>query len=423
MVTIIERQEEYKCFLEEWNNHPSIVIPIWEDLEKHPQDNSISFLYISIQRDWVIPINHNDCDNGIFELGISKQPKWIWDKKMFLQSDIKINNLYDIQTYKYFQYDELVDFNPQDQAFIATYHKRNICDGLGRIAPIMKWIEWLDSFVAQVRPGLKFKEDWVDKVVIPTLAEVERYGICVDEDKFNKRFPNLDRFIKNGRVYTQYNPYIITSRPSNRFGGINFSALNKTDRTREVFIPKRDSIFLQMDFDAYHIRIIGKLIGETLPETSAHQWLAEQYGLPYDEAKSLTFRALYGGIPSELTDIPYFATVREYINKMWSSISKRGEIDLKRRKIALNRMENPNPQKVFNYLLQGLETEINLDKIKRVLDFIKDTDIELNLYTYDAFLFSYPTDANPKYATGIKAILEEGGFPVRVSWGTDYGKV
>lgn len=423
-MVIVETTKEYSEFLEDWNKHPSIVIPVWEDLELHSQCNHISFFYIRGNFNWIIPINHNDCQNIQFDLSTSEHPKWIWNKKSFLQSNIHIKNTYDIQSHIFFNYHKEIEFNPKESSFISHYYKIGIHNKLGKIAPVMKWNECISDFVDSIKNYLiDFTDSWIDSFMIPTLAKIEQYGICVDEDKFNKRFPNLDRFIKNGRVYTQYNPYIITSRPSNRFGGINYSALNKTDGTREVFIPKRDSIFLQMDFDAYHIRIIGKLIGETLPETSAHAWLAEQYGVGYDEAKQLTFQILYGGVPDEFTEIPYFRGVKNYIEALWSDTQKTGEVRLKYRKIPLEWIDNPNPQKVFNYLLQGLETEINLDKINRVLDFIKDTDIELNLYTYDAFLFSYPMEMSTSAAIELKNILESGGFPIRVTWGMNYGKV
>ena len=83
--------------------------------------------------------------------------------------------------------------------------------------------------------------------MIPLLSEIERYGVRVDGKKFIDRYPNATKHLKGNTLYTEYNPYTVTSRPSNRFGGINFSALNKKDGTREVFVPKEGHIFLQMD--------------------------------------------------------------------------------------------------------------------------------------------------------------------------------
>ena len=100
-----------------------------------------------------------------------------------------------------------------------------------------------------------------------------------------------------------------------------------------------------------------------------------------------------------------------------------GYLQTHRRKIPLNRIEAPNPQKVFNYLLQSTETELNMVKLEKILAFIKQTDIELSLYTYDSFLFSYPIDSDMVNAKKLKEIIEDGEFPIKASWGTDYDKL
>jgi len=297
-----------------------------------------------------------------------------------------------------------------------------IRDGLGKIAPLMKWGEYLTSFVDNLNLPTPTKS-WVDNTMIPLLSQIERYGVRVDGKKFFDRYPQATKHLNNNIVYTEYNPYTITSRPSNRFGGINFSALNKKDGTREVFIPKDGHIFLQMDYDAYHPRIIGKLIDYDLPNTSVHQWLADQYGVPYDESKGITFQLLYGGIPEEFDSIPYYKKVREYIDEMWSKASKVGYVSTYNRKIPLKHIEQSNPQKVFNYLLQATETELNMVTTQKVLEFIQQTDIELTLYTYDSFLFSFPLDTPKEHALKLKEIVESNGFPIKASWGTDYSKL
>jgi hypothetical protein len=57
------------------------------------------------------------------------------------------------------------------------------------------------------------------------------------------------------------------------------------------------------------------------------------------------------------------------------------------------------------------------------LAFIKQTDIELTLYTYDSFLFSYPIDSDTVKAKKLKEIIEDGEFPIKASWGMDYNKL
>jgi len=422
---IVESKREIDNFLKKWNNESSVVIPIWVDLDKHPLNNQLAFLFVKFYNDdFVISLNHVDCKSIQIDLTESTQPKWVWNKKGLLQMDLGIRNTYDIQTEQFFTLNKMLDFKPEEQPFISHYHKLGIRIDLGKIAPIMKWIEYLQSFTKDINPlPFDFDKEWIDDTMIPILSDIERYGVRVVGEKFFDRFPQASKHLHNDILYTHYNPYTITSRPSNRFGGINFSALNKSDGTREVFIPKEGHIFLQMDYDAYHPRIIGKLIGYELPNTSVHQWLADQYGVSYDEGKGVTFQLLYGGIPEEFDSIPYYKGVREYIDELWNTTTKKDYLQTYRRKIPLNRIEQPNPQKVFNYLLQATETELNMMKLEAILEYIKTTDIELSLYTYDSFLFSYPIDSDTNGARKLKEIIEEGGFPIKASWGMNYDKL
>jgi hypothetical protein len=372
--------------------------------------------------DFILIYNHIDGKSHHLDLSTSVQPKWVWNKKGLLQMDTKIQNIFDISTHTFFERGELIADEVQSQQFISHYNRLGIRNDLGKIAPLMKWGEYLTSFVNKLNLPTPTRS-WIDDTMIPILSDIERYGVRVDGEKFLDRYPQATKHLKNNTLYTEYNPYTITSRPSNRFGGINFSALNKKDGTREVFVPKEGSIFLQMDYDAYHPRIIGKLIGYELPKTSVHQWLADQYGVSYDEGKGVTFQLLYGGIPDEFDSIPYYKRVREYIEKLWEDTTSKGYLQTYKRIIPLSYIEDSNPQKVFNYLLQATETELNMNTMKRVLEFIKQTEIELTLYTYDSFLFSYPMDADTSQAKRLKEIIEEGGFPVKGSWGTDYSKL
>ena len=420
---VVESAKEIEDFLNQWNTEPSIIIPIWSDLEKHPLNNELSFLFVRMgNTDFILIYNHIDGKSQHLDLSTSTQPKWVWNKKGLLQMDTKIQNLFDISNYTFFERNELIADEVQSQPFISHYNRLGIRDGLGKIAPLMKWGEYLTSFVNKLNLPTP-SPSWIDSDVIPLLSDIERYGVRVDGEKFLDRYPQATKHLRNSTLYTEYNPYTVTSRPSNRFGGINFSALNKKDGTREVFIPKPNHIFLQMDYDAYHPRIIGKLIGYELPETSVHQWLADQYGVPYEESKGITFQLLYGGIPEEFDEIPYYKSVRAFIEKLWSKSTEVGYLQTQHRRIPLSVIEDSNPQKVFNYLLQATETELNMGIMKRVLEFIKETDIELTLYTYDSFLFSFPLDTPKEHATKLKELVESGGFPIKGSWGTDYSKL
>ena len=429
---IVETNKEKEIFLQYWNNEESKIIPIWQDLDRHPMNNGLSFLYVRFRDeetddgylpiDYILPFNHNDCEKLEIDLSTSNQTKWIWNKKGFLQTDIKVNNLKDVQTSLFFEKFQLYDIQAKLEPLTNFYYRLGIRDGLGKSISIMKWSEVLRGIVGEW--DIKDTNKWVDETMIPILSDLERSGINVDREKFFDRWPDNSKHIKlhpqGDVVYTEYNPYTITSRPSNRHGGVNFSALNKKDGSRESFIPPEDSLFLQFDYDAYHVRIIGKLIKYKLPDTSVHQWLADQYGCDYGESKGRTFRILYGGVSDEDRKIPFFDKVDKFISKMQNEAVRNGYLQTpKGRKIPLEWIEKPNSQKFFNYILQATETEFNIE----VLNKLKEKGLPLPiLYTYDSFLFEFD-DSEVETIKKIKSVLESYGFPVKADWGKNYGEV
>jgi len=420
---IVETNKEKDQFLEYWNNEESTIIPIWEDLERHPMNNRLSFLYVRFSNlDFILPFNHNDCEYLTIDLSLSEQKKWIWNKKGFLQTDIQIQNLKDVQTALFFENHKIYDFNSKLEPLTNFYTRLGIRDDLGSSLPIMKWGELLRGIVDEWK--LYDVNDWVNDTMIPLLSDIERSGIGVDREKFLDRWPSNLKHIKPHEqgdvVYTEYNPYTITSRPSNRHGGVNFAALNKNDGSRNCFIPPEDSLFLQFDYDAYHVRIIAKLIKFKLPEGSVHQWLADQYGCSYDESKGRTFRILYGGVNDEDRKIPFFDKVDKFIKNFQQESIERGYLQTpKGRKIPLGWIEQPNGLKFFNYLLQATETEFNIE----VMEKLRKERLPLPvLYTYDSFLFEFD-DSEVETIKKVKSVLESFGFPIKADWGSDYSKV
>jgi DNA polymerase I-like protein with 3'-5' exonuclease and polymerase domains len=216
-------------------------------------------------------------------------------------------------------------------------------------------------------------------------------------------------------VYKNYNPYTVTGRPSNRHLNVNYSALNKSDGTRESFVSRFDSgTLLQFDYESYHIRLIAKLCGYEFPKgITAHQHLADLYGCDYETAKKVTFTYLYGGLDDNARQIPFFVEVEKYIRELYQKfvISGRLTTPLYKREIHFSKIEGATEQKVFNYLLQALETEINYMKISEVLDYLSDKKSKMFLYTYDAFLIDTHPSERDEILKSVPTIMERGNFP------------
>lgn len=423
---IIEYSHEIERIKPLLSEDKSVWFSVWVDNDKHPRNTSLSFFYVLCgESEFILIVNHTDGINlsvsTIVSLLESSKEPWVFQKKKLLQSiEIKKDNLLDIDSYYFLKENKTIDYRTLFESLVLKYRQRGYYDNLFQSIPILKIVECIKTIVHTIQPTDNLVGfSWYNNEYIPILSDIERIGLRVDRKKFIDRWPNHQKSLLLDTVFTEYNPYTITSRPSNRHGGINFSALNKKDGTREVFIPNSNKIFLQMDYDAYHPRIIGKLINHELPKTSVHQWLADQYGCDYNEGKGITFQLLYGGIPKEFLEIPFFKKVDEFIQVFWEKTKTSKFIQTTKRRIPLEYVEDPNGQKVFNYLLQSMETEFNLEVLKK----LKKEELPLPiLYTYDSFLWQF-NENDLETVKNIKRVVESFGFPIKASWGTDYSKV
>ena len=428
MIRVLENIGELNELKVKLETESSIWYPMWVDNDKHPRNTHISFIFVkTLEGRYILPQQHTDTislSNEEIE-GVLNTigEKWVFQKKKLLQSFQNIREgLNDVDTAYFLKHGKTIDYSQPLQHLVAPLLHRGYKEDIIQSIPILKLAEAIEPQFVKCIP-LKYKTyNWYNNIFLPTLSDIERYGIRVDREKFVDRWPQAQKQVsKDNVVYTEYNPFTVTGRPSNRHGGVNYAALNKSDGSRDCFIA--DGIFLQMDYNAYHPRLIGKLVKFDMPEGNVHQWLAEQYGCSVEESKGVTFQLLYGGIDDDFKQIPYFKAVADYIDEMWMETQKRGFLQTPHREIPLEWIEGANPQKVFNYLLQAVETEMNVEKMRRILDYIKGTDITLDLYTYDSFLFDVPADVDKESIKGLKEIIEEGGFPVKASWGKTYGNL
>jgi hypothetical protein len=425
---IVESIDELNELSVKLETEASIWYPMWVDNDKHPNNTHISFIFVRTQSDkYILPQQHTDAlllsNEQICGVLNTIGEKWVFQKKKLLQSFTNVREgLNDVDTAYFLKHGETIDYSQPIQHLVAPFIHKGYKEDIIQSIPILKLCEAIEPELKKCWRQKSKTYNWYNDIFIPTLARIEQMGIRVDREKFIDRWPQASKHISSDNlVFTEYNPFTVTGRPSNRHGGVNYAALNKTDGSRECFVA--DGIYLQMDYNAYHPRLIGKLIKFDMPEGNVHEWLAEQYGCDVNEGKGITFRLLYGGIDDDFRQIPYLNAVADWIEELWMETQKRGFLQTPHRIIPLDWIEQPNPQKIFNYLLQAVETEMNVDKMKRILDYIEGSGITFDLYTYDSFLFDVPTDVDKNMIRGLKEIIEDGGFPIKASWGLDYGKL
>tara|TARA_R110000796_G_scaffold250432_1_gene379369 strand:- start:141 stop:1190 length:1050 start_codon:yes stop_codon:yes gene_type:complete len=268
-----------------------------------------------------------------------------------------------------------------------------------------------------------------ETMVTDNFYAIERTGLQIDYNKFTEKFKANG--IVNNKAYTEYNIWTTTGRPSNKFGGVNYAALNKEDGCRESFVSRWSyGMLLEMDFDAYHPRLIADIIGYELPEGSIHEYFAKQYfgkeeisEQEYNDSKKITFRLLYGGIDSDFEKVPFFGKVKKYINELWKIYKKQGYIETPKMKRPLYKkyLHDMNPNKLFNYLLQASETEYNLHMLNDINNLLSEYNTNIILYTYDSVLFDYDIKDGKELLIKLQDVMSQSGrFPVKTKAGINY---
>ena len=80
-----------------------------------------------------------------------------------------------------------------------------------------------------------------------------------------------------------------------------------------------------------------------------------------------------------------------------------------------------NRNKLFNYMIQLMETENNMKMLSNLIPFLESYKSKLILYSYDSFLFDFNLDDGVDFLNKTKEIIESNGlFPTKTSKGTNY---
>jgi len=393
----------------------NIVIPVYSDINKHRIHNRVSLLYIyclNTNNEFIIPINHSEQIYKISDLSFLHNTKNTYTYSSGIHNSINIDALY------YFKHSTSINTDTlYTQAHTHYYNRCWRLNNINDVIPLLKHAEYCSKIRDIVLPLISqhtepgFSE--YNNLLLPQLKQIESAGLCT---------------VDNTLEYTRYNPWSITGRPSNAFNGINYAALNKDDETRERYISRfNDGKLVEFDYDAYHLRLIANIINYKLPDTSIHAYLGKYYfdkelltEDEYNESKSITFKILYGGIPQEFENIPFFSEIKKYIFEVWDIYKRKGYVQtpIFKRKIYRDNLKSRDikPQTLFNYTIQAVETEQNINVIKDIHAFLNDKKTKLILYTYDAMLF----DLHPSEANIMKDISNIMKFPVKCKTGRDY---
>ncbi len=383
----------------------------------HPAQNNICALYIRpllSTKGFIVPLSHSETLNiNITEINTMLHKFssiYVRDKKEFLHY-LPLKGLFDINQQNPPYIPELTQTH---HIFNRRYPNKK---DINRIISIVKHYEYCEKIYNNLKDKIneQINEFYNNKSSVVFNA-IERNGIRVNREKFESYFHAID----GDYVYTQYNFKTLTGRPSNKFKGVNYAAINKENNSRESFIPRND-IFVEFDIGAYHPTLLSKLVDFDFGNEDIHTAFAKMYGVEYKKAKELTFKQLYGGVFDQYKDLEFFKKVQVYTDNLWEEFKEKGWIEcpISKHRFIKEKIGEMKPQKLLNYLLQNLETAMNVHILWEIIKLLRNKKTKIVLYTYDSFLFDLDKEEEDVLEE-IKELFNKYKLQIKICYGNDY---
>ncbi|MDA8940687.1 hypothetical protein N9H34_00990 [bacterium] len=395
MYWLIENKEQLDVLINSSYKEAFIeVIPYNDTI--HPVLNHVSLMYIrplEATKGFMVGVHHSEVTNELITYKTSVERLINKFEKLYCRDKKEILH--------YFPNKTLYDITPPPHTYIRPttqthdlyYSKHKDNHELNLIIPIVKHYELCETIFEDLKANInkektKYDEFFNSRVSVVFNA-IERNGIHICNDTFSEYFHPVD----GEYVYTQFNLKTTTTRPSNKFKNVNYAALNKENGCRKSFIP-RNNRFVEIDISAYHPSLAASLIGYDFANIDIHAHFASLYGVDYKKSKELTFKQLYGGVFENYKHLEFFQGIEKYVGETWRKFESDGfvECEISGYRYEKENLQNMNPQKLFNYILQNLETSTNVRILWDMCIILRKCKTKLVLYTYDSFLFDLDND-------------------------------
>lgn len=440
MFYLIESKEQLDKF-SEYNLDRCFLEVIHFNPQCHHNLSPVSLVYLKPFRSragFIFCIDHTegfklDIDD-VWSL-ISKKTNQIFvnDGKKAFAYPLPHDRVFCLKTAKYLMSEDTYDESKYNTAAHSYFYQRYpLRQDINRLIPISKHYEKCENMFKDV----KLKDEWFKSKYFRfynhignyVFSEIERQGITIDKSNLDEHFKlKNDSFSidDNGKIYTQYNLFTQTGRPSNKFNGINFAGMDKSNGSREFIVPGNDML-IEFDYSSYHLRILCEIIGFEFEEDDIHTSLAKLYfdtdiitDEQYEISKGITFKIIYTEAPfKDYEKIPFIARVREFKDESWETFQNKGYVESWISKRPITNISNKT--KILPYLLQNYETERNILILNDLVSYLQSKKTKLILYTYDSFLFDYDKSDSKATLHEIETILEQGGFKTSCTYGKNY---
>src|SRR5574344_121210 len=395
------------------NFHPKLtgLVGVYIRPLKEPGDDIVKVRKEILGKGYIIPVCHNECASVTKERIVQILKKfskiYILNKKNALYHLVLGANCVDLGLkYAMLHYEKLgVDREVGEKTCDWYYNRFGDRDNINQIIPISKLYERCEARFKKVQEVIKEEEpdgfNFYNEYVTKAYFMVEETGLRVDVHNFVDKFKptNPDFSIEGETVYTSYNLYNTTSRPTNSFNSVNFLAIPKGKDFRKCFKPQQDH-FVELDFDGYHVRLVADLVGfsQLSDKEKAHKQLArmkcgkdtEFTPEEYAQVKADNFKMIYGSPSESDSKLEFSQDVQKRIKEIWEIYEKTGKFSdsISGKTFVAKELKDMYPQKLFNYTIQCLETSRNTRVLCKVLKYLSREHYKTRvvLITYDSFL-------------------------------------
>lgn len=439
MYYIIETESQLEKF-SQYDFTNCFVDVILSNDNCHPKIAELSLVYIKPFRSrmgFVLSIDHTEA----FSLSRESVDRFILEKlgniyaidyKRLSYFTTRRHNVYCVKTAKFLHTGEIIDeasYNTIAQRFLCQKYEYR--PDINKIVPICKHFEKYEKLVSDI----KIDQAWFKSkyyklygiLAIDIFNIIESEGVKINNDVFFSHYTPKEALmsVKSYKIYTNYNLFTSTGRPSNSFNGINFGAMNKNDGSRKSFVPNQD-MFVEFDYSSYHIRILAYHIGYSFEDDDIHTHLAKYYfdtdnvtKQQYEESKGLTFKLLYTDSASDkVKDVPFFNKVKSFKDSIWNLYKKQGYVESILSKKPITGITSKT--QILPFILQNYETERNILILKDITEYLKSKESKLVLYNYDSFLFDYNKKDGKSTLCDLQTILEQDGYKTSCKYGKNY---
>ena len=395
---------------------PCVCIPLFSNANKHQSENAVVGLYLSFidRTEKYINFSHPDevtDDLRLIDIQLHHK-SLVFNKKALLYHGF--NEGIDLNSYLQYYTDYSIsqkEFYTKSIEILSNKYFKS--EDLGHIIPLAVQLEYakkMADYTLKVYREFQLNDKCIQfcNDFVEIFYEIEKQKILIDGEWKNQN----------------YMWYTATSRPSNSWDGFNFSAMNKRDGTRNKIRSRFDGgKIVQFDYDAFHIKLLAKVLDYKFnghPYDDIKKELV--LDIPYDEIKSKVFQNIYGSISPQFMEHPFFQCIQAVIDEFYQGYKTDSMVKSWFYEKTFRDIQDETPNKIFNYVLQSLETEYNVRKIKTLLPHLEDKQSVFMMYLYDAFVFDiHPDEMN--LINTLRSAFETDDMTIKIYVGDTFGDI